>query len=251
MRYAIAATVSAVILMLASSVGATNNGDHTCQGNAECVTNNVSNNTTNNAMTANGGTAVNNVGPITNTNTNAAFGGAGGAGGTGIGFGGQGGSVNNDVRNTNNNTDVNVNDLSNRNDVNNTVRNRNSNRQSQGQVQGQSQRSTNKQSQSANNEGVNVDASDNSKTYAYGHSGAPAALGTDGISVGTIFGGIGLSQTSTYAKTDNYITRLVEACKAGIMDEAECKKSHRAAVNRLEKSSKRNDRGLFNLFGLL
>jgi len=107
---------------------------------------------------------------------------------------------------------------------------------------------------SSTNEGVSnstsVNASDETKVYSYGHAVPTSALGTDGISIGTVFGGIGLSQTSTYAKTDNYIARLIEACKAGVMTEDECRTSHREALRRLENRSKSNDRGLLNMFGL-
>lgn len=109
---------------------------------------------------------------------------------------------------------------------------------------------------SANNSGdttvnTQVDGDDHvTKVYSYGHSSAPAAVGTDSISVGTIFGGIGFSQTSVYTKTDNLITRLVQAHEAGVITDAEFIESYRKAIKRLENTSKRNDRGLLNMFGL-
>jgi|GEM_PF-4879916 len=220
---------------------ASNNGN---DSNATATANNNADNRSN--------ASVGNVSSTSNGGNATAFGGQGGQGGTGLGFGGSS-NVDNDVRNTVNTTDVNVNDISNR----NSVRNRNSNRQSQGQIQGQGQSQSTRsrsnsdqdQNQSANNEGVNVEG-DKVKVYSYGHSAAPAALGTDSISVGTIFGGIGFSQTSTYAKTDNYITRLIEACKAEVMTKEECSTSYRKAMKRLENRSKSNDRGLLNAFGL-
>lgn len=166
-----------------------------------------------------------------------AFGGAGGAGGRA------------EVDVDNHNTNVNVNDLSNRNYS--TVNNRNSNRQSQRQAQGQSQKASARQSQSANNEGVNVDASDHNDVRAYSHAAPGAALGTDGVTIGTFLGGVGFSQTSVYAKTDSYIGRLVEARKMNLITEEEFQARYVKALKRLERNSGRNDRGLLNLFGLL
>lgn len=109
------------------------------------------------------------------------------------------------------------------------------------------------QTQSADNSGVTVGGqSVKMKVYSYGHSAAPAAAGTDAISVGTFLGGVGFSRTSAFSKTDQYLTRVVEACNTHVLSEDECLVEQRSTLKRLKKQSKKNDRTLFgDLFGIL
>lgn len=98
---------------------------------------------------------------------------------------------------------------------------------------------------------------DKVKVYSYGHAAAPAAERTDSISIGTVLGGIGLSQTSRFAKTEVHLDRLEAACAEGLYGEAgsteydeNCVVVRKRQIKRLGNMSKTNDRGLFNLFGL-
>ncbi|KKM28105.1 hypothetical protein LCGC14_1568070 [marine sediment metagenome] len=104
------------------------------------------------------------------------------------------------------------------------------------------------------NQSQNIEGDD---VQVYGHSSAPAAEGTSSVSLGTLVGGISVAHTEAYVKIRGHIAELVVLHNAGlvgddgVLTEAEWTDDYRKSIKRLSRVSRRGERTLMNLFGII
>ncbi len=104
------------------------------------------------------------------------------------------------------------------------------------------------------NQSQNIEGDD---VQVYGHSSAPAAEGTSSVSLGTLVGGISVAHTEAYVKIRGHIAELVVLHNAGlvsddgVLTDEEWTNDYRKSIKRLSHVSRRGERTLMNLFGII
>lgn len=146
------------------------------------------------------------------------------------------------VKNSGNSTNRIKNTVNNNTKVKNNVdvSSKNINKQNQHQRQSQDQKSVARQNQSANNEGINIDASD---TYVSNYEHKEAAnvasvhteVGQNGFSASSFFGGLGMNYDAKHTKLIAAAGLVNQMHKSGLLSTEDARQATKSLTNRLLK----------------